>query len=795
MQEVECPPGAECPLTLEVMVDPVLCADGHTYERFAIEQWLIVHKVSPKTNEVLDSTRLVPNHALRSMIQDWLKQHQEQRWHIPADRVILGARVVGRGAWGVVTESVMKDSQNRHVAVASKSVPDAVSDQAKKMLDRELKMLCIATSRCSGVCRFYGTVEKDDVMYLVMKLYEGSLAEQLDLAGRFPVAHSLDVFGQLCGAVAELHDAAVVNQDLKPSNVLYDRYGRYVLADFGLAALLEGSQTRFMPSSIQGTWSYMAPEQFDPEIFGGVTPKADVWGLGCILLEMITGEPPFPGVRMQVISRKVCDKKEHAEIPGWVPAEVRQLLELCFTYDPQDRPGAAEILENLNLIMEAEVTPEEAAADVVDRNIGAGLQGFSCATTASVNMTESTCSSGSMTESGSTVTPMVSIRNSSFVPGGGRASITRSAFIKLPVHEQRAVVARMRAEKAAETSTEAPAEAEAAEAAEAAQAKLTPDADLWSKWGLPRARWSHLVVVQTGESIAAAVLSAKEHTIIGVMPGVYCEMIEMKSKVALVAVSSDVVVQAPEGKPAVLCDGIRGAIIAGLSFKGGQEDCRVCVEIRDGSDVQMQQCIITAAPEWGVSVSGDGTEPLLRQCRIIENKGCGAVFYGGSEGQLVECEISQNGSWGVGISDEGTAPTLQLCRVNHNKDTGVSVYGGGGGRLLVCEVAQNGYRGVRITDKGSTPTLQLCRVHGNNFQGISVLSEAAGRLMHCQVEANGARDINIEEGCSTHVEAPAQKVQLELSKPSSQKKALQIMADQGPGQQEEALNQVFAVNE
>ena len=60
----------------------------------------------------------------------------------------------------------------------------------------------------------------------VMKLYEGSLGEQLDLAGRFPIAHSLDVFGQLCGAVAELHDAAVVNQDLKPGNVLYDRYGR-----------------------------------------------------------------------------------------------------------------------------------------------------------------------------------------------------------------------------------------------------------------------------------------------------------------------------------------------------------------------------------------------------------------------------------------------------------------------------------------------------------------------------------------------------------------------------------------
>ena len=128
-----------------------MLGDGYTYERFAIEQWLIVYTTSPKTNEELLSTRLVPNHALRSMIQDWMKKHREDRWSIPEDRLQLGDRVVGRGAWGVVTESVMRDSQNRLIAVATKSVPDAVSEHAKKMLDRELKMLAISTSRCSGV--------------------------------------------------------------------------------------------------------------------------------------------------------------------------------------------------------------------------------------------------------------------------------------------------------------------------------------------------------------------------------------------------------------------------------------------------------------------------------------------------------------------------------------------------------------------------------------------------------------------------------------------------------------------
>ena len=75
--EVEPPSGAECPLTLDIMVDPVVCADGHTYEREAIEQWLGTSDVSPKTNEPLAHKHLVPNYALRSMILDWQQAHQQ----------------------------------------------------------------------------------------------------------------------------------------------------------------------------------------------------------------------------------------------------------------------------------------------------------------------------------------------------------------------------------------------------------------------------------------------------------------------------------------------------------------------------------------------------------------------------------------------------------------------------------------------------------------------------------------------------------------------------------------------
>ena len=64
-----------CPITQEVMLDPVVCADGHTYERGAIRTWLRSKSTSPKTNERLKSKDLLPNHALRSQIQDWCDKH------------------------------------------------------------------------------------------------------------------------------------------------------------------------------------------------------------------------------------------------------------------------------------------------------------------------------------------------------------------------------------------------------------------------------------------------------------------------------------------------------------------------------------------------------------------------------------------------------------------------------------------------------------------------------------------------------------------------------------------------
>ena len=73
-----------CAITLEPMQDPVVCADGHSYERAAIEYWLTSHATSPKTGAVLDHANVVPNHALRSRIEAWRVEHRASRAGAPA---------------------------------------------------------------------------------------------------------------------------------------------------------------------------------------------------------------------------------------------------------------------------------------------------------------------------------------------------------------------------------------------------------------------------------------------------------------------------------------------------------------------------------------------------------------------------------------------------------------------------------------------------------------------------------------------------------------------------------------
>ena len=125
-----------------------------------------------------------------------------------------------------------------------------------------------------GVCRLLGTCEKNHNLCLVMKRYESSLADVIS-RGPLPGAEIRRISHSLFRTLEQLHRAGVVVQDIKPQNILLDQYGSPVFADFGIAVVV-GNTTKFMPSSMKGTFNYMSPEAFEPplSIMAGASTQA-----------------------------------------------------------------------------------------------------------------------------------------------------------------------------------------------------------------------------------------------------------------------------------------------------------------------------------------------------------------------------------------------------------------------------------------------------------------------------------------------------------------------------------------
>ncbi|MFJ4500301.1 protein kinase [Streptomyces sp. NPDC088864] len=179
--------------------------------------------------------------------------------------------------------------------------------------------------------------------YLAMELLDGdTLGDLIDEEGRLPVSWAAAVGAQIAAGLAAAHGADVVHRDLKPRNVMLTRGGVVKVLDFGMGRITDDPDDTRLTSSgtTVGTARYMAPEQFRA---GLVTPAADLYALGCVLYEMLTGVPPFTGDSAYVL----MDRHLHG-VPAPlrlvrpdVPAELARLADRLLAKDPADRPADA----------------------------------------------------------------------------------------------------------------------------------------------------------------------------------------------------------------------------------------------------------------------------------------------------------------------------------------------------------------------------------------------------------------------------------------------------------------------
>lgn len=202
----------------------------------------------------------------------------------------------------------------------------------------------LAGLRHPGIVHVYdygqAAVAEGEISYLVMELVHGQpLSERLAAAERLDADEVMSIVAQAADALRAAHVAGVVHRDVKPGNLLLRPDGSVVLVDFGVATTAATSGLT-EPNQVLGTARYMAPEQVSQQ---GVSPASDIYSLGVVAYECLTGSPPFTGdSALTVAMRHVHDRPP--PLPAEVPAATRAVVERAMAKDPADRyPTAAAL--------------------------------------------------------------------------------------------------------------------------------------------------------------------------------------------------------------------------------------------------------------------------------------------------------------------------------------------------------------------------------------------------------------------------------------------------------------------
>ena len=246
--------------------------------------------------------------------------------------------LLGRGGMGEVYRA---DDLKLEQPVALKFLPRALEGDSGRLerLYGEVRMARHVSH--PAVCRVWDVGEAEGQHFLSMEFVDGeNLASLLRRIGRLPQDKALDIARQVAAGLAAAHEKGILHRDLKPANVMLDGQGKVRLTDFGLAGLAEALSSDDVRS---GTPSYMSPEQLQGR---EVTARSDIYALGLLIYELVTGRRAFEGKGLAELARKHRDERPidpSAIVPDLDPAVERTIL-ACLEKDPKRRPPSALVV-------------------------------------------------------------------------------------------------------------------------------------------------------------------------------------------------------------------------------------------------------------------------------------------------------------------------------------------------------------------------------------------------------------------------------------------------------------------
>ena len=190
-----------------------------------------------------------------------------------------------------------------------------------------------------NICTIFDIGEADGQLYLAMAHYEGGTLHEKMERGPLAIDDALDIAIQIAEGLAEAHTAGIVHRDIKPPNVMFSRGGVVKIVDFGLVKLVGASRValRLTKTGMTlGTVFYMSPEQARGE---AVDQRSDIWSLGVVLYQMVTGQLPFDGNSPAAILSAILQQQPTSltAVRSGVPLELERVVDRTLAKDVRDR--------------------------------------------------------------------------------------------------------------------------------------------------------------------------------------------------------------------------------------------------------------------------------------------------------------------------------------------------------------------------------------------------------------------------------------------------------------------------
>jgi tRNA A-37 threonylcarbamoyl transferase component Bud32 len=239
---------------------------------------------------------------------------------------------VGQGATGTVWRAIERNSGNY---VAVKLLHETLLRQPKLVTRFVRERTILMMMRHDNIVGVRDLFSVGESLALVMDFVAGgSLRDRLIAAGTLPPADAAALLAQVAAALTQAHELGVVHRDVKPDNILLEN-DQVKLTDFGIARVLDTSGLT-TPQAIMGTPHYMAPES----AAGEVDPAADVYAVGIVLYELVSGRPPYAGEPLAVLRSHI---EQQPERPSGLPDAVWDMISWCLEKEPRRRPTAGEL--------------------------------------------------------------------------------------------------------------------------------------------------------------------------------------------------------------------------------------------------------------------------------------------------------------------------------------------------------------------------------------------------------------------------------------------------------------------